>query len=615
MELVPEGRSDVVGRSEGGAPSELDLHAVTNALPRRNPEGVRRRRHERREPTVEPLTRTEHRLVGARDQPLLTEVEGEGRGIEDLVAELEPTESLDEVGLVHEAELDDDPMEAVAEILFQLQALPDRDRGVARRTDGEEEDGSTEGHGVLDVVRQHMGHALGVGRHEDGDTLGAGHVLELGVLGERGERQRVLGHVGREPLPPLAPGGHDEEDRQAHDDGNVGPVPDLGQVRAPERDVEDEEAARHESRLERRPGPALARDLVEEDRGDAHRGGDREAVGRRESRGRLEDEHERDTADHETPVERGDVDLPLRRSVGVPDRHPRGVAQLLGLVAHAEHPRDERLRGDDRRSRGDDDLVGHPPLGHHHEEGVEGVGAHRHDTGVSDPPLQEEGPLAEVGAEERRVDERVPRHGDGPSAEVTEVRVEGFAARDGEHDTAQDEEAMEAVLNEEARPVVRVDRREEIRVLDNPGQPASDEGDEPDGGGRPEDLADAAGASRLDQEEPEQDPDGDGHHVPLQEAHDRGRRATTRGRHDPDALDSREHRDSRGDDPLAADRRGPEEPSQDEPLEATLDAGSVGAVQHAREERERPPLATVVRLQHVVEVLPADRERERPEDE
>src|SRR2546429_2997672 len=57
---------------------------------------------------------------------------------------------------------------------------------------------------------------------------------------------------------------------------------------------------------------------------------------------------------------------------------------------------------------------------------------------------------------------------DGLSPEVTHVRVERLAAGDAEHDRAEDQEAVDALLGEEADRVARVerpeDRSEERRV-------------------------------------------------------------------------------------------------------------------------------------------------------
>src|SRR2546427_388614 len=70
------------------------------------------------------------------------------------------------------------------------------------------------------------------------------------------------------------------------------------------------------------PAPAATRERIEEDRGDAHRGSDRDAVCRGEIRGALCPHHERGAGASEETVHDRDVDLALRRGRGVHDFHP-----------------------------------------------------------------------------------------------------------------------------------------------------------------------------------------------------------------------------------------------------------------------------------------------------
>ena len=123
------------------------------------------------------------------------------------------------------------------------------------------------------------------------------------------------------------------------------------------------------------PVPEIARDEIEQHRGDRHRAGDRDAVGVGQVVRRPESEHERDAGEHEQPVHLGDVDLPLRLAGGVDDGHARQVAELNGLPGQRERARDQRLRRHHRRERRE----------HHHRDRASPRGRARR-TGSRRPP-------------------------------------------------------------------------------------------------------------------------------------------------------------------------------------------------------------------------------------
>ena len=80
----------------------------------------------------------------------------------------------------------------------------------------------------------------------------------------------------------------------------------------------------------------------------------------------------------------------------------------------------------------------------------------------------------------------------GLAAEVAEVGIERFGAGDGEEDETEHGQPDEAVVEQEACAVPRVERDEHVRVIEDVDEAADGEGDEPHDGDRPEIFGDVA---------------------------------------------------------------------------------------------------------------------------
>ena len=109
--------------------------------------------------------------------------------------------------------------------------------------------------------------------------------------------------------------------------------------------------------------------------------------------------------------------------------------------------------------------------------------------------------LAEVVEDQRGEDEREPALADRVRAEVAHVGVERLGAGDREHDAAERDERLVAVVEQELGAVVGRERAEDLRVLERADQAAEREHAEPDDHDRPEEAADRAGAEALGEEQ------------------------------------------------------------------------------------------------------------------
>ena len=213
---------------------------------------------------------------------------------------------------------------------------------------------------------------------------------------------------------------------------------DLGQVRAEEGEVDDEERGRAGHHEPQRLVPERADDDEEQDRVDRERAGDGDAVGGGEAGRGLEAEDERDHGDEEHRVDGGHVDLALGVG-GVADPQPGQEAQRHGLAGDRERAGDHGLRRD------------HGGDGREHDHGQQRPRRHQQEERVGDGlgVGEDQRALAEVVEGERGEDEEEPGAPDRGPAEVAHVRVERLRAGDREHHRAEGEERHETVLGEE----------------------------------------------------------------------------------------------------------------------------------------------------------------------
>ena len=270
------------------------------------------------------------------------------------------------------------------------------------------------------------------------------------------------------------------------------------------------------------------------------------------------------------------------------------VPELDALLREGERPRDERLRRDDG-GRGGDHEERH--LERRRGEQIERIARRGR-------IAEQQRALAEVVQEQRGKHDAEPGDADGPLAEVPHVGVERLTAGDAEHDGAEGEKAGEAVRREERDAVPRVERREHLRRLRDGPRAERGDRDEPGEHQRAERRPHARRPEALHHEQREEDDHGDRHDEV----------AERRGAH-LQPFHGAEHGDRRRDDAVAVEQRGAEEAERDEhqsPL-AVLDALAV--LKQEGEQGENAPLAPIVRAQDEDDVLDADDEDERPDDQ
>ena len=181
---------------------------------------------------------------------------------------------------------------------------------------------------VLKIVQQRQRCAVGIPAHEHRGALHAMRRIHRDALDEHVERQDARRQTLAEQSASGFPGGHDREEHGANRQREPAAVQDLEGVGREERDFQDHEPTAQQSRLPGAPVPELSRGEVEQDGGDDHRERDRDSVGRRQPAGALKAEHERDTREHQEPVDERQVDLPALVRRRVANLHAREIAEL-----------------------------------------------------------------------------------------------------------------------------------------------------------------------------------------------------------------------------------------------------------------------------------------------
>ena len=424
---------------------------------------------------------------------------------------------------------------------------------------------------------------------------------ELRVLMQRDKARHMLADAQARAvlaleLCPSVPDHHQREQHQREQHRDIAAMGKLAEARDKEDRLDPAESGEHrpgERRLPPQP-PQIDR---KQQRRHQHRDRDGEAVGRLHPRTGTEIQHHQRAADPEHRVDRADVELALGVR-GVADLQVRQQVQQDRLRHQGVGAGDQRLGGDDRGRRAEQDRKGPQQRRQHQEEGVEVL--HDPERRIA-PALQNPGPLAEVVEDQAELDEG-PAEIDVLPPDMAHVRVERFRAGGGEEDAAEDHKAELVVFAQQ--DLNRVDR---VEGLENQGQvqdvqqAREAEEAEPEQHHRPEGLADTAGALVLYRKKHGDDRERNEYDLPLSRAE-----KAVHARDRAQALHRGRDRDGGGQHPVGEQGRAAEHGRQDPPLAEVL---------HQRVEREDTALTVVVRLHGDQHIFDGGEQRDRPDHE
>ncbi len=185
---------------------------------------------------------------------------------------------------------------------------------------------------------------------------------------------------------------------------------------------------------------------------------------------------------------------------------------------------------------------------------------------------------------------------------MAHVGVERLGAGNGQEDAAQDDEAQQAVGQQELDAVLRHQGQQDDRIVEDVQQAQPAQRQEPHHGDRAEELGDLARALGLHEEQDHQDDGGDGDDAQLRDLADARRVAQ--------ALDRAQHRNGGRDDAVTVEQRGAADAEEE-------DAGRIFAERFLGQghQGQRTAFALVVGAHQEDDVFHRHDHDQRPEDQ
>ena len=185
---------------------------------------------------------------------------------------------------------------------------------------------------------------------------------------------------------------------------------------------------------------------------------------------------------------------------------------------------------------------------------------------------------------------------------MAQIGIQRLGTGHTQNHRAQNDEGGARVIEHEPQRVMRTDRPQNGRVRHDMAHPQHPQHHKPQQGDRAKKLADARRAAFLHGKQHEQDHQRDRDHILLEV-----------GRHDHHALHRRQHRDGRGDDPVAIKQAGAKNAQQQKHLAQLRPVFDRLGCQ--RQHGDQATFAVVVGTQHQHHVLEGDDNRQGPEED
>ncbi|MNM68314.1 hypothetical protein D3C81_798720 [compost metagenome] len=387
---------------------------------------------------------------------------------------------------------------------------------------------------VQQVVQQRMRHGVGTGGEEHRCALHPMRRLRADAADEQRQRQGRFIQALDNDLASALPGGHEDEQRNTGDHRERPALEDLRRVGGKVQAVDQQETQQQRHCQPAWGLPQQQHHCRREQCSDQHGARHRHPVSRRQGTGGFEADHQQHHTDHQRPVHRADVDLPLFLARGVLDEHARHIAELDGLAGQREGAGNHCLGGNDGRQGGKPDHRQQCPVRRQQIERV------THRLGVAEDQCA----LAEVVQHQAWQHQQNPGAGNRFAAKVAHVGIQRFGTGQGQHYGTQNRHTDTRVHHEELHRPGWIHSQQHFRALDDAVHTQCAQHAEPQDHDRPEQDTDTCGPVFLDQEQGHQHHHGDRHH-PMPDAIKRQLQA----------LHCRQHRNCRGDHAVAVEQR------------------------------------------------------------
>src|SRR5262245_10615509 len=189
------------------------------------------------------------------------------------------------------------------------------------------------------------------------------------------------------------------------------------------------------------------------------------------------------------------VDLTRHGFRGMTDFQAGYEAKLDGLARERERPSDDSLAGNDGCNRGED---------YHRDECPTRVQAIERVFECL-RSCKQQGALAEIVDEQRRLHEKEPCRLDGLASEMSEIRVEGLGTSNGQEDEAHNDQSDKSMGQNKLDAVEGIECQEDARIICEVHQTTNGQNHEPDEHDGPKELRDSSGATSLNGKQKHED--------------------------------------------------------------------------------------------------------------
>ena len=183
------------------------------------------------------------------------------------------------------------------------------------------------------------------------------------------------------------------------------------------------------------------------------------------------------------------------------------------------------------------------------------------------------------------------------------VGIKRFGPGHSENDRTEDEKPEDSVMRYEPHGVQRIERGKNRGMGDDRNQARRGDRDKPEGHDRAEDDSHALRSSPLNRKQPQQD-----------SSRDRNDKVLCCRRGDTQSLDRRDHRDRGRDHPVANNHRSSDHGHPEKPVDVHRNAEYLRRL-GSRQQGENPALAVVIDAHQNRDVLNANDEEKRPNEQ
>ena len=377
-------------------------------------------------------------------------------------------------------------------------------------------------------------------------------------------------------IPTLPPSEHHSRHRSSQRQRHDATIGDFCEAGAKQRQIQTQQANQNDHGPDARHTGLCPLHHKKRNRCHSHGSRHRDSISPRERVRRAKTQHQHDASNAKKTVQNRDVNLPSRLSACVPHIESRQIPEIHRLAGQREHPADQRLRGDDRRRRGQHHKrPAQVPLRHHEKKQIR-LGRIRRS-------FHDHRRLPEVIQNQRGKNNQPPTRHDRLPAKVPEVGVERFRTRHCQHDRTHQRPCTPPTSRQQPRTVQRIQSLQHLRTGTDLHHTHGGQHKEPHQHHRPENPSQPARAKTLGIEK-----------APQNNHSQRQRIRAPLRIHTRQALHRTQHRNRWSDRPVAEEQRSSK--NQQARHHPPAHSPRRTPVENPRHQRENPALAVVVSL-------------------